>query len=116
GRTINDQMFDSYMIYRKESQRNKSQQKTPIRTSQRAYHRLSTAVTTLAVMLSLCGFIVQFVGLRGLNWTVTVAQLGVTLTMTAFRVVIRRHMASSIPSEKVQSNHELDEVAKRILH
>ncbi|KAF1936251.1 hypothetical protein EJ02DRAFT_438654 [Clathrospora elynae] len=39
----------------------------------------------IATILSIAGFICQFVGLRRLHWSATVIQLGVTLIMTGIR-------------------------------
>lgn len=50
-------------------------------------------LTIMAVFFSLSGFIVQFTGLRGLNWTVSVAQLGVIGIMCGLRAMIRSNLA-----------------------
>lgn len=121
GCVVNDQQFDSYIIYRRSAH--------PLRISRRAGGDESRSLTLLAITLSLIGFFVQFVGLRGLNWSVTVAQLVSVMIMTLFRAIIRRNMAYNIrcvkgesnhdPDEaawcvKIESNHELDTAARRI--
>ena len=68
----------------------------------------------LAIILSLIGFFLQFIDLRGLNWSVTIAQLGSVIIMTVFRAIIRRNMAYDIPSQQIESHHELDAAARRI--
>lgn len=47
-------------------------------------------VIRLGVLLSLSGFICQFVGPRALHWSATITQLAITLIMTMMRAQVRR--------------------------
>jgi hypothetical protein len=58
------------------------------------------ALATLGAMATLCGYILLFIGLRGLHWSVTIAQLGATLLMTASRAWVRRGL-QNFPACKV---------------
>ncbi|KAF8426089.1 hypothetical protein EV426DRAFT_43350 [Tirmania nivea] len=129
GRVVNDQQFGSYFIPLVRQQPKKSgilsclfkqrrkNSQHPLRTSHRATEeniQNQAELTLLAIILGLIGFILQFIGLRGLNWTVTIAQLGSAIIMTILRAIIRRNMAYHITSESIETNHELDEAARRI--
>jgi len=49
-----------------------------------------TVLTTVAISVSLVGFIAQFVGLRGLNWSVTIAQLLAVGIMVILRALVTK--------------------------
>ncbi|KAF4334970.1 ankyrin repeat [Fusarium beomiforme] len=57
---------------------------------------------------SLCGFIVQFIGLRGMHWSASIAQLLAVLIMMAFRALVRRGLAKPPECIKLTSGFELD--------
>ncbi|KAK0744843.1 hypothetical protein B0T21DRAFT_358546 [Apiosordaria backusii] len=133
--TVNDQAFDSYALYT---------DKTPfsLMTSRRAPSITHfpgnnpppmdneygnnidhadinpdtplQAKTTIAIALSLCGFVVQFVGLRGMNWSATIAQLIATLVMTGVRAWARREPSESLSAIPLKPGFELDWVALRL--
>ncbi|CAI6089116.1 unnamed protein product [Clonostachys chloroleuca] len=65
-------------------------------------------------MVSLCGFIVQFVGLRGMHWSVSVAQLGATIIMAILRAIVRRNLAKNPTCQPRLSGHEMDWLAMTI--
>ncbi|KAL7624232.1 hypothetical protein AAE478_005791 [Parahypoxylon ruwenzoriense] len=72
---------------------------------------------TLAVVgtgISLLGFIAQFIGLRGLNWSASVAQLGAVIFMTIVRAWVRRGLAEPPASTNIISDYELDWFAFRL--
>lgn len=62
------------------------------------------------------GFITQFVALRAMHATVTVAQLGAVLVMTAIRSVahIEHENKNDIEFSDEIEDHELDWLAKSI--
>ncbi|KAF8244011.1 hypothetical protein K440DRAFT_526639, partial [Wilcoxina mikolae CBS 423.85] len=87
GGVVNDQQFNSYFIQRSDQ--------IPgifVRTARNShvFGLFCTTLTIAATLVSLCGFVSQFVGLRGLHWTVTIAQLAATAIMTALRATVRR--------------------------
>ncbi|CAZ85709.1 unnamed protein product [Tuber melanosporum] len=88
---VNDQHFGSYALLG-DGERKK------IITSRRRAHIYASRIflSTLAVagsFVCIAGFVTQFVGLRALHWSASIAQLVVTLTMTAMRTWIRRKMS-----------------------
>ncbi|PNP60634.1 hypothetical protein FNYG_14637 [Fusarium nygamai] len=59
-------------------------------------------------MVSLCGFVVQFIGLRGMHWSASIAQLGAVLVMTSLRAWVRRGLAKPPQCQLLSSGFELD--------
>ena len=64
--------------------------------------------TVLGTMVSLCGFIVQFIGLRGMHWSASVAQLGAVVMMTSVRAWVRRGLAKPPRYRRLPSGFELE--------
>lgn len=63
---------------------------------------------------SIAGFIIQFIGIRSMNWTVSVAQLTATLIMIVVRAWVRLGIANPPPTQRIPEGHELDWLATRI--
>ncbi|KAF4997521.1 hypothetical protein FDECE_12051 [Fusarium decemcellulare] len=126
--TVSDQVFDSYVIFPRHARSiiTTSTRKDKAKLSQVANsassqdgrdkppdknRRLSMFLETKAfvgVVISLCGFIVQFVGLRGMHWSVSVAQLGAILTMAALRALVRRGLAMPPEDKLLDPGFELE--------
>lgn len=64
---------------------------------------------------SASGFIVQFIGLRGMNWAAAIAQLVATLLMTAIRLYIRRGMVKEPETAEAVEGYELSCMAWKIV-
>ncbi|RYP46521.1 hypothetical protein DL768_007293 [Monosporascus sp. mg162] len=64
--------------------------------------------TIAGTMSSVLGFIVQFIGLRGMHWSASIAQLGAVLLMTVLRAWVRRGLAKPLVSQPLPSGYELD--------
>ncbi|CAJ0552315.1 Ff.00g062940.m01.CDS01 [Fusarium sp. VM40] len=62
----------------------------------------------IGTAISLCGFIVQFIGLRGMHWSASIAQLLAVLIMMALRALVRRGLAKPPQCIKLTSGFELD--------
>ncbi|KAJ4016132.1 hypothetical protein NW758_015116 [Fusarium oxysporum] len=62
----------------------------------------------IGTAISLCGFIVQFIGLRGMHWSASIAQLLAVLIMMAFRALVRRGLATPPECIMLTSGFELD--------
>jgi len=71
--------------------------------------------TTLGVFLGLCGFILQFQGLRGMNWSASIAQLVCIFLMTIWRAWIRRGLIANPIPKSVQENHDMDWLALKVV-
>ncbi|KAL7794356.1 ankyrin repeat-containing domain protein [Trichoderma ceciliae] len=65
-------------------------------------------ITFLGALISLIGFISQFIGMRGLNWTASVVQLGITVLVTILRVIVRRGLGKPPFRQPLKSKSELD--------
>ncbi|KAH6955704.1 hypothetical protein BKA56DRAFT_449679, partial [Ilyonectria sp. MPI-CAGE-AT-0026] len=119
-KTVNDQDFDSFAVFAKDD-------RTAITTSRRADKKgkprtlldkiiqtIECHATVLAfkavigTMISLCGFIVQFIGLRGMHWSASIAQLGAVLLMTGLRAWVRRGLAKPPGCKRLTPGFELD--------
>ena len=126
GGEVNDQQFESFILSRDtESSKPRNAMskfvKTLLHTDTQLLIRTShknrenqTTLTTIAVLISLVGFVVQFVGLRGLAWHATIAQLVATGIMTFLRAVIRRNLVNKPDSVIIKPGYELEAMAKKI--
>ncbi|KAH8126986.1 hypothetical protein FP744_10007711 [Trichoderma asperellum] len=65
-------------------------------------------ITVLGTLISLIGFISQFIGMRGLHWTASLVQLGTTLAVTILRTTVRRGLRNTPASTRLKSAFELD--------
>ncbi|KAK4113209.1 hypothetical protein N656DRAFT_708131, partial [Canariomyces notabilis] len=119
--TVNDQAFLSFAIFPETAQ-------PLVTTSHRASERtilgfckhfimpalvvnVREAITVAGTMVSICGFVVQFIGLRGMHWSASVAQLGATIVMTSLRAAVRRNLAKNPKALPLVRDHELDWLA-----
>ncbi|RPA72062.1 ankyrin [Ascobolus immersus RN42] len=111
ARVVSDQEFGSYMIRAPDD-------RSELHTSRKS-ERFSTSyfllLTILGTGLSISGFFLQFVGLRAMHWSVSLAQIGCSLVMTALRVYIRRGLSLEPHSvQRIPQEFELDHVAKEV--
>ncbi|KAF2264918.1 hypothetical protein CC78DRAFT_215157 [Lojkania enalia] len=133
--TVNEQEFQSFAVFPSESQAliktSHRTQRYPAnklvygkRRRQKALNHLTDLVlnvlvansmkeimVVIGVLISLCGYIVQFVGFRGLHWSASVVQLGVIAVMAVLRVWVRRNLAIIPRSQPLLSDHEMDWLA-----
>jgi len=75
--------------------------------------------TFAATMITLGGYVLQFIGLRGMKAWVSIAQLGITLIMAFLRCLLRMRRLGPKDSEfatipDLVSGHELDWLAFRL--
>ena len=106
--TVSDQSFGSFAIFAKEP-------KSVITTSRReTVGPVLETKTVLGLVISLSGFVIQFVGLRSMHWSATVVQLGVTVTMTTLRALVRRDLANTAKSQPLSLGFELDWFATKL--
>ncbi|KAF4467779.1 ankyrin repeat [Fusarium albosuccineum] len=121
-KTVSDQLFDSYAMYAKDDRALVTISRRAIKGTaldssiddrkDASGHQDRTRVllfqTVLGTMISLCGFVVQFIGLRGMHWSASVSQLGAVVVMTCIRALVRRGLAKSLASERLTSGYELE--------
>lgn len=65
-------------------------------------------LTTTGCVIALAGFVLQFMGLRGMSWVASVVQLGAMGVMTILRAWVRRGLAEAPGSVPLTPNFELD--------
>lgn len=123
--TVNDQSFDSFAVFPTVPlEVITTSERLPVRTpkSQGGWFKglvhssfgifgaetRAEAVTVIGSVVSICGYVVQFVGLRGMHWSAAVVQLGATAVMTASRAWVRRGLARLPESQTLVSGFELD--------
>lgn len=78
----------------------------------------TTSTETLVIIAALAGvggFILQFMGLRGMHWSASVIQVGATLVMTAFRAWVRRDLAEAPFAQPLPRGFELEWLATRLI-
>ena len=71
-------------------------------------------LTTAGTALSCFGFLVQFIGLRTLHWSATIAQLIVMAVMTAIRSWLRRGLLREPKVEDLREGSELSDAAFKL--
>ncbi|KAF4463391.1 ankyrin repeat-containing domain-containing [Fusarium albosuccineum] len=117
GQTLGDQTFDSFCY----SDHDKPLDKyiTSWKNPSENWARKSELAVWVAVGTTVSGFVLQFVGLRGIHSAVSVAQLGAILVMSAARAGLRMQRLS--PEDNYLRRyldavigHELDWLALRI--
>ncbi|KAK4100393.1 hypothetical protein N658DRAFT_507906 [Parathielavia hyrcaniae] len=106
---VNDQAFQSFAIFPETAQ-------PLITTSHRAREeslpcKVREAITTVGTLVGICGFVVQFVGLRGMHWSTSAAQLSATVVVTTLRAAVRRKLAKKPKAVPLVRGHELDWLA-----
>lgn len=112
-KTVSDQHFDSTVIYPTVtrhraciSKRKDGSEKT--HSSLLAHKHPSNTLwlefmTTTGALISVLGFFVQFIGLRGMHWLASIAQLAAVIIMTTLRAIIRRHLASGLTGHDLKA-------------
>lgn len=123
--TVSDQTFGSYALYADRdpfvlrtsrradtvSRRTKTNKGQIINEGLEAFRQTETII---GVSIGLVGFVVQFIGLRGMSWSAALAQLIATLAMTAIRAWARRESDSSFHAIPLDPGFELDWVASNL--
>ncbi|ETR98131.1 hypothetical protein M419DRAFT_40347, partial [Trichoderma reesei RUT C-30] len=108
--TVNDQVFKPYAIYpageRKYITMSRRNINRPGRDEESGQRLAPT--TLFGSLIALIGFVSQFIGMRGLNWTASVVQLVATLIVTGFRAIVRRGLNKPPVRTPLLSNTELD--------
>ena len=72
-------------------------------------------IATFGCLISVLGFIIQFIGLRGMHWLATILQLAATIMMTGVRAWVRRDLVLSPIDQQLTLDYELDWIATRIV-
>ncbi|KAM5359181.1 hypothetical protein ACJZ2D_014679 [Fusarium nematophilum] len=80
-----------------------------------AHQSLWSSKAASSAIFSVLGYFVQFVGLRGMHWSVSIVQLGTVLAMTALRAWVRRGLAVAPNAQSLSPGFELDWLASTIV-
>ncbi|KAF2181053.1 hypothetical protein K469DRAFT_590132 [Zopfia rhizophila CBS 207.26] len=113
GQIIGDQSFDAFA-----HSDSKSALREYVSSWRKPVTRLDSRLTGIAVFITMTGFVLQFVGLRGMHSTVSVFQLGAVLVMSIIRAALRtqrlegkdNHILRHSSAARIQG-HELDWLA-----
>ncbi|KAG0636074.1 hypothetical protein HOY80DRAFT_1090205 [Tuber brumale] len=117
---VNDQLFGSYALFgdreRKKLITSRRRPYASPQSTRRAKRVLdiTLSLSNLAIagsFVSISGFVIQFVGIRSLHWSASIAQLVVTLAMTAVRTWIRRKMSDHPQDMTLPADDEIDFLA-----
>ncbi|KAF6841878.1 ankyrin repeat protein, partial [Colletotrichum musicola] len=139
-KTVSDQVFKSCAIYAQDDQdvvrmsrrsprtkqekNSRSNAEDQDHSSQDAATNSSTNIkaspltleikTVLGTVIALTGFVLQFIGLRGMHWSASVAQLGAVLVMVCLKAWVRRGLATPPQALALSPGYELDWLAKTL--
>lgn len=111
---VGDQVFDAFIGNHPSSQEYLRSRKEEHSAPRNARNAL---LLWLAVVVTMLGFVLQFIGLRYLHLAIVLAQLAVTVSMAIIRASLRTQRLSSnsnliVPTvRKIMEGHELDYLA-----
>lgn len=77
-------------------------------TNRTNHHKSLELMTVIGATTSLVGFFAQFIGIRGMHWSASIASLMAVLIMTAVRAWVRRGLAKPMYSEPLRPGFEID--------
>ena len=113
---IGDQSFDPFAYF-------EDTKKDPLRvwtSSSKSFPDVFELYTVFAIVITLAGYVVQFIGLRGMKGWVSLAQLGITIVMSLLRGLLRikrlgrnDNKLGTMPD--LVAGHELDWLASNIV-
>ncbi|KAF2681481.1 hypothetical protein K458DRAFT_282784, partial [Lentithecium fluviatile CBS 122367] len=113
---IGDQSFDPYAYF-------EDAKKDPLRvwtSSSKNFPDIFELYTFFAIFATLVGYIIQFIGLRGMKGWVSLAQLGITVVMSLLRGLLRIKRLGRNDNElatmpDMVAGHELDWLASKLI-
>ncbi|RPB06984.1 hypothetical protein P167DRAFT_496421, partial [Morchella conica CCBAS932] len=113
GGSVSDQIFDSYLILARSPSDHviTSRRRKRVRGSRKDF--ITSILTTSGAVVSISGFVLQFVGLRSMTWYASISQLVATMIMIILRAYIRRGLSTTPWARPIPKGHEIDWVATR---
>ncbi|KAF3246116.1 hypothetical protein TWF192_006966 [Orbilia oligospora] len=105
---VMDQTFDGYCLYPPETRRKVLY--SHFDDDFKSQHFWTVIGTSISVV----GFVLQFTGLRGMNYLASLLQLGAIGVVTLLRVMIRRHLNDKPKTQQIENGYELEWMAKRL--
>ncbi|KAF6520633.1 hypothetical protein HZS61_014891 [Fusarium oxysporum f. sp. conglutinans] len=114
--TVNDQTFNGYVILAGKKRRviTSRQNNTDESQQSKAEERLWQLVTLGAAGSAGIGFVAQFMGLRGLAFPCSIAQMGSIILMALVRAWVRRRLGRLPVNRVALAGYELDFLATHI--
>jgi len=113
---IGDQSFDPFAYF-------EDTEKDPLRiwtSSSKRFPEIFELYTVFAILVTLAGFVIQFIGIRGMKGWVSLTQLGITIIMSLLRGLLRikrlgrnDNRLGAMPD--LVTGHELDWLASNIV-
>ncbi|KAK6348811.1 hypothetical protein TWF730_009581 [Orbilia blumenaviensis] len=107
---VMDQNFGSYCLYQPEGRH----QLVYSYMDKNHRDKLQNFWTIIGTTVSVMGFILQFTGLRGMNYSASLIHLGATGIASALRIMIRRHFGTKIKATPFIDGDKFDWVAKSL--
>lgn len=95
GQNVGDQVFDSFLAVNEGPSSQPAEGLRYIKSIRDHTFQDNPYILILTIVFTLIGFVAQFVGLRGLHSSVTLAQMGSTLVMAIVRTCLRTKRISS---------------------
>ena len=96
------------------SHRSRKLESYAMRTGEGSRQVSRAGVNVFPVAIGISGFVLQFEGLRLVNWTCSIAQLVATCIMPSLRAVARRGLIGKPVARMLTQGRELDFVAMNI--
>ena len=103
---VGDQVFGAFMGVNEGRYSQMTKDLTYIKSTKSSKYTENMTVLILTISLTGIGFVIQFVGLRGLHPSVIMAQMGATLIMSIIRTCLRTKRINA--KENQLSNNERD--------
>lgn len=113
--TVSDQLFSSVALFPPQTSKVVTTSSRVLTENPTEHGMLQkTIIETKAIIgtaVALLGFIIQFIGLRGMHWSASIAQLIALAIMTALRAWVRRGFTDELCSKRLSQSYELDWLA-----
>lgn len=113
--TSSDQLFSSVALFPPQASKVVTTSSRVVTENPTEHGTLQkTIIETKAIIgtaVGLLGFIIQFIGLRGMHWSASIAQLIAVAIMTAMRAWVRRGFTDELRSKRLSQSYELDWLA-----
>jgi hypothetical protein len=106
---VNDQSFPSFAL-------RPTQPELLVSYADEEFVHIHHQRVLYGVVLSLLGFIVQFVGFRSIHWVVSIAQLAAMMSATLLRVFVQMLFSKAPDCKELDTKFELDRMIFAIHH